>query len=317
MAALSRTRATGTMMGITAVVIWSSLFAVTRSVIEQLGMFWSTAAANLIAGTLGLAIAATQPAGLDAIRKLPRNYLLGCGLLFVIYNAALYLALQTAANRSQVMEVTLVNYLWPACTIALMVPILGKRARITLLPGLALAVCGIYIGMRAGSDESLATMRGHILANPLPYVLALTAALSWGLYSNLSRRWAGDSDAGAVPVFLLATGAILLLGAFAFEPIPLGRLTPRGVLELLYLTIGPTLLAYTLWDFGMRKGSIIAISNTSFLAPLISTIINSVYLGVSLGVELWFACGLVILGAVVCKWSITDGRCPECDSVAS
>ena len=206
--------ATGTIMGITAVVIWGSIFAITRSVIEQFGMLWSMSTANLVAGTIGLAIVATRPGGLNVIRNLPRAYLAGCGFLFLVYNASLYLALQLASDHSQVVEVTLVNYLWPAFTVVLMVPILGKRARITLLPGLALALFGIFLGMRAGSDVSLATMLDHLLTNPLPYLLGFVAALSWGLYSNLARHWGGTSDAGAVPLFLLATGAVLAAGAW-------------------------------------------------------------------------------------------------------
>jgi drug/metabolite transporter (DMT)-like permease len=136
--------------------------------------------------------------------------------------------------------------------------------------------------------------------------LALIAAMTWGLYSNLARRWAGHSQAGAVPWFLLATGLVLVIGAVLFEPLPTGRLRPRGAVELLYLAIGPTLLAYMFWDFGIRKGNIVAISSVSFLTPLISSAINCVYLGVSPGASLWLACGLVILGALVCKWSIRD-----------
>ena len=38
--------------------------------------------------------------------------------------------------------------------------------------------------------------------NPLAYSLALVAAVCWALYSNLTRRWAGDHEDGAVAVFL-------------------------------------------------------------------------------------------------------------------
>ena len=82
----------------------------------------------------------------------------------------------------------------------------------------------------------------------------------------------------------------------------------RGLLELLYLTLGPTLLAYMMWDVGMRKGNIILISNTSFFGPLISTLINCIYLRVPMGRELWAACGMVIIGAMVCKWSLADAK---------
>ena len=45
-------QATGTAMGLVAILLWGSLFAITRSIIEQIGMLWSMAAANLIAWLL-------------------------------------------------------------------------------------------------------------------------------------------------------------------------------------------------------------------------------------------------------------------------
>ena len=291
-------------MGIAAVVIWGSLFSVARSVIEQFGMLWSMSIANLLAGFIGLGIAAARPTGFRRVFSLSRAYLVVCGLLFVVYNVAVYLALQLAGSHDQVIEVSLINYLWPAITVVLMVPILGKRARITLLPSLAVALAGIYLGMRAGRNVSLAMLCDHLRTHPLPYILALLAALSWGFYSNLARRWAGDG--GAVPLFLLVTGAALAIAAVAGEPFPSRPLTIRATIEMLYFTLCPTLLAYTLWDAGMRKGNIVPISSVSFFAPLISVLISCFYLHVPMSLKLAGACGLVIVGAVACKWSIIE-----------
>lgn len=293
-------------MGLLAILLWGSLFAIARSIIEQIGMLWSMAAANLIAGALGLGIAAAKPGGIGAVGRLPRAYLGGCGLLFVVYNAALFVAIQLATDHAQVVEVGLINYLWPALTVALAVPILGQRARLTLLPGLAIALAGIYIGMTTGKDVSLATIRTNMLANPLPYLLALVAAASWALYSNLARRWAGDTETGGAPAFLLATGVVLAGAACAFEPFPVDGWTVRGAAELIYLAIFPTMLAYVLWDFGIRKGNVLVVSSASLFAPFISTLITCLYLGVPMGARLWAACGLVIVGAVTCRYSIVE-----------
>jgi len=39
---------------------------------------------------------------------------------------------------------------------------------------------------------------------------------------------------------------------------------------------------------------------------LLSVIISSLYLQVVIKANLWIACGLVIVGAVICKFSIID-----------
>ncbi len=317
MATTHRGQALATLLGIAAVVMWGSLVGIARSVFEQMGMLWSAAAISLISGGLGLGIAAVRSRGLTVFRGLPLRYLIGCGLLFIVNNVVFYIALKLAVDGGQVVEVGLVNYLWPALTLCLAVPVLGKRARPTLLPGLLVALGGTYLGMAAGDGISLAVMVKHLASNPLPYLLAFVGACAWGLYSNLSRRWAGASDRGAVPLFLLGTGVVLAAAAPFFEPLKDLTWTGRAVAELAYLTLFPTLLAYLFWDTAMRKGNLVLVSSISFFTPLISTVISCAYLGVAMGLQLWLACGMVIIGAIVCQYSVVDGpsrpgrRCEE------
>jgi len=82
--------------------------------------------------------------------------------------------------------------------------------------------------------------------------------------------------------------------------------TPRVVMELLYMSIFPTFLAYSFWDTAMRKGNIILVASLSYFTPLLSIIISSLYLQIVIKPSLWIACGLVIAGAVICKFSIID-----------
>jgi drug/metabolite transporter (DMT)-like permease len=295
-----------TLLGIAAIVIWGSLIGVARSVIEQVGVLWSAAAVSLVGGGLGLVVTKVWVTRRPESVTLSVRYLFGCGLLFVVYNAAIYIAIRLAADRSQTVEIGLVNYLWPALTVALGVPILRHKAGPGLLPGLIIAMVGIYLGMTTGKEISLQTIGRNLLTGPWPYVLGLLAAISWALYSNIARRWAGNARDGAVPIFLLATGVVLAAAAAAFEPLPRHTWTVRAVAELLYLAVFPTLLAYVFWDTAMRRGNIILVSSVSFFTPLISTIMSCLYLRVPMGLQLWAACGLVIVGAAVCKQSVTE-----------
>ncbi|HOA73852.1 MAG TPA: aromatic amino acid DMT transporter YddG [Phycisphaerae bacterium] len=301
----SREQLTGTCLGIAAILIWSSLVAVARGTSEHLGVLASAALANLVGGGLAVAVAQMRTGYLEKVIRLPRNYLLGCGALFVLYNLALYPALQAAATEQQVIEVGLIQYLWPALTLALAVPVLGKNASPWLVPGLIVATAGAFLA-KSGGSLSWASFRVGLDTNPWPYALALVAAMSWALYSNLARRWAGQRGVSGAPLFLTATGVALAIvhavrgGGYHLD----WQLRP--VLELAYLTLFPTLLAYVFWDFAMRQGNIILVSSLSFFTPLLSTLISSIYLGVPMGVDLWIASGLVIVGAFICKRSIRE-----------
>ena len=105
-------------------------------------------------------------------------------------------------------------------------------------------------------------------------------------------------------VFLIATGIVLGLTHAASAGsirIPLGL---RPLAELAYFTLFPTLLAYLFWDVAMRKGHVVLVVSFSFFAPLISTLISCLYLGVPMGHDLWMASALIIVGAAICQRSV-------------
>jgi drug/metabolite transporter (DMT)-like permease len=306
MASAKREWALGTLLGILAVLLWGSTIAAIRSVVEQLGALGAGGFANLIGGGLLCLVLAAQPGRLRRAVALPRQYLVGCGLLFVAYCPPLYLAMYWSATREQAVQVALINYLWPAMTLALSVPILRKRARPTLAPAICLALAGVYLAMAQGGAVSWQSFRHNIASNPWPYAMAFMAAALWALYSALSCRWAGNLSDTAVPFFLLATGLILVIAWWAEGATIRHPWTRRSVMELLYLALLPTLLAYWFWDVAMRKGNIILVTSLSFFIPLISTAMSCFYLGVAAGPSLWLACLLVVGGAVLCKLSILE-----------
>jgi drug/metabolite transporter (DMT)-like permease len=231
--------------------------------------------------------------------------LLGSGGLFVLYIVTFYLALGLAANRTQVLSVGLINYLWPALSLAFSIPILGRRAKPLFGLGVLIALAGTWLGAGADSNFSAdAVLAGR--AGLLPYLLALVAAVSWALYSNLSRLWAGDHNGGGVPIFLLASGAVLgLMRAITPET---SQWSWQTGVELAYMAAFPGMLAYVLWDLAVRKGEITLIASLSYLTPLLSTIISVIVLGAAAGPMLWTGAVLIIVGAVVCKRSILDPK---------
>ena len=140
----------------------------------------------------------------------------------------------------------------------------------------------------------------------LPYVLALAAAVCWGLYSNFSRRWASGHDGVGVPLFLLASG--LLLGLLRLGQAETSIWSSGTVLELLYMAVFPGMLAYAMWDNAVRRGRIIFVAVLSYLTPLLSTIFSSIVLSVRPGAALWLGSLFVIAGAVICKYAIDDDK---------
>ena len=301
-----------TLCGFLAILLWSTTIALARSLSEKLGPLTSGAAVYLVGGLFCLLHLRRSTPPLIALRQLPRLYLIGCGAVFVLYMFALFAAIGLAAARSQVLEVGMVNYLWPSLTILFSLFLLGKKGSWPLIPGSLLALLGVFLVLTQETAISWPSLAQNVTANPLAYGLALIAALSWGRYSNLTRRWAGSGDtdgsssgSGGVAFFMLATGvALLLLRLFSME---VSVWNPRALAEVLFLGLA-TSLAYVCWDVAMRRGDIVLIGAASYFTPFLSTLTSCIYLQIATGPRLWIGCFAIIVGSLLSWRSISDGR---------
>ena len=288
-------------LGLLAIVLWSTTIACSRSMAEQLGAFTSAATVYLTAGMIGCGILAVRGQLVVTLRQADRRYLYGCGGLMVAYTVLLYAAVGLAQSRAQVVTVTVCNYLWPSLTLLFAVPILGWRTRpFVLLAGTLIGVTGVALAVGAdGFDARSGWSWGTHAVSTLP---ALLAAVAWGLYSNFSRRWGGAQAGNPMPVFLLASGVVLLLlRACRMEH---SAWTARVCWEAAYMAIFPTLLAYVCWDTAARRGNLSLVAAFSYLTPLLSVLVSSLYLDLPVRPQQWLAGVLVVLGAMLCKFSV-------------
>ncbi len=288
--------ARATLGGLVAILLWSGTVALARSAGEAVGPVTAAAAACSVGGVMSLGSLAVSGARRRRVRELPRRYLLGCGALFVANMLLLFLAVGTAANREQTLAVGLLNYLWPPLTVVLSVPLLGLRANRLLGPGLLLALGGLVVVVTAGHGPAWQSLVRTLSTDPLPHLLAVGAALTWALYSTLTRRWAGSREGGAVAVFLPATALVLVLVAGLRDE--QRAWSGRGAVEVLVLGLA-TWAAYTLWDGAMRRGNVVLVAAASYLTPLLSTLVSCLYLAVVPGAQLWLGCGLLVAGSLL------------------
>jgi drug/metabolite transporter (DMT)-like permease len=296
----SSDRRASTVLGFAAILLWSTTVAFGRSLGEQLGPLTTASLIYLLGGMVGSVLLALS-GKLRQVRTLPRLYLYGCGGLFVLYMGSLYLGLGLAESRIQALQIGLLNYLWPALTVLLSVPILGLRASPLLIPGALLAAAGVFVATSLGDPGTWSAGQAGPAWISLPHFLGLSAALSWALYSNLSRRWAGPIAGHAVPVFMLCTG--LLLGLARLLSAESTRWSLRTVAELAFMVIGSN-MAYVFWERAMRRGDIVLVATASLGTPLLSTLVSTYYLAARPGAYLWIGCAMVVCGALLCKTSV-------------
>ncbi|MBW8366918.1 MAG: DMT family transporter [Arenimonas sp.] len=250
-------RGRATLAGFAAVLLWSSL-AVLTTATGTIPPFQLLAMGFGIAGLAGVALL-LRPGGpgVAALRQPWAAGALGIGALFGYH--ALYLI---ALKRAPAVEANLINYLWPLLIVVFAAGIGGTRVR----PGQWL---GTVLGLAAAA---LLVTRGRSLqidpAHVPGYAAALGAALIWALYSVLNRRFEAVPSA-AMAGSCLAVGVLGGIAHLAFETTVAPTAGQWALIGLLGL--GPTGIAFWLWDIGTKRGDIAVLGTLSYAAPLLST----------------------------------------------
>jgi drug/metabolite transporter (DMT)-like permease len=199
--------------------------------------------------------------------------LLGVGL----YNSLQYLALQTSTP----INVTLVASGMPVWMLLVGRLFFGVPVRAKQVIGAVLSIAGVLVVLCRGDAQQLAALR--LVTGDLYMILA---TIAWSFYSWLLLQ---QKDVPAVradwAAFLLAQVAygVLWSGALAGAE---WALTDAHVawsgkvgLALLYVAIGPAILAMRFWGAGMQQAGPTVGAFFINLTPLFTALLSSAFLG--------------------------------------
>jgi drug/metabolite transporter (DMT)-like permease len=139
------------------------------------------------------------------------------------------------------------------------------------------------------------------------YLLTLLTAVSWALYSNLTKKYHTDDDIAALPIIFIVSGLLFFFvqifnGQFVFSCLT----SLYKNYELIYMIICPTTIAYLFWYIAMKKGNKNLVVSISFLIPLLSILVLSVKFSKEIGILFWVAALFLITGAFLSYKAIPE-----------
>lgn len=258
-----RARLRATLIGFIAVLLWATLalFTTATGAVPPFLLLSLTFGIAFAVSLLRWAyLARRDPASFRRLfHQPPAVWLLGIVGLFGYH--ALYF---TALDNAPPVEASLIAYLWPLLIVLLSAPLAGEKLGWPHLLGAFLGFAGVAL---------LAFGRGVNFAGDhmLGYALALGCALTWSLYSVLSRRF-GETPTDAIAAFCAASAVLSLVCHLAFER-TVWPATPTAWLAVLALGCGPAGTAFYFWDHAVKRGDIRALGALSYATPILSTAI--------------------------------------------
>ncbi|MDY0977493.1 aromatic amino acid DMT transporter YddG [Massilia sp. CFBP9012] len=287
-----------TLIGLLAILLWSSIVGLIRSVSASLGATGGAAMIYTVASILLL-----LTVGPSKVRAFPRAYLIWGSLLFVAYEMCLALSIGYGNTNRQAIEVGMVNYLWPAFTMAFAIVFNGQRTSWLIVPGLALAIGGVcwVLGGDGGFDPQ--AMAANVRDNPLSYGLAFVGTLIWASYCTVTARIAKGSN--GVTLFFMLTALALWIKYLVVGGAPM-RFDTQSVIHLL-LAAAAMGFGYAAWNVGILHGNVTVLAGASYFIPVFSAALAALVLDTPLSFSFWQGAAMVCAGSVLC-WLATRRR---------
>lgn len=288
------TPAKATFVGLIAIILWSALVALIKSVSESFGAIGGAALIYSLA-TVFLIVTI----GLPKLSTFPKRYLWLGSILFVTYEICLSLAIGFSQDGRQAIEVGMINYLWPTLTIVASILFNKQRATLLVAPGFILSILGIFWVLGNGKAFDLSLMLSNIEDNPLSYGLSFMGAIIWSGYCVVTARMAEGKN--GITFFFLLVAITLWIQYFLMGQTAL-HFTLESVIYL-FCTALAMGFGYAAWNIGMLHGNVIILATASYFTPIFSTIIAAIMLSTTLSFGFWQGVMMVCAGSILCYLS--------------
>ncbi len=279
------------MSGMGAITIWFFV-PLTLALIGDMPPFLLGAFANLVAFSIVCLWWLYKGESLPGkFRMMPKAYLMGI-FGFTLYNTLFVYAMKTGP----LLEVSLLNFTWPAFLIIFSVLVQKMKPDGYALAGIALCFTGAVFVF--ASRGALTFSAGHITL-----LMGLLCGLIWGVYSTLLKRIPIRSD--QVAVFFLTTGVTMLTLHLLFEP----TVWPSTALRWsLLLVFAFSRMAYMMWNYAMKHGSARVVGSLSYFIPLVSTSLLAAAGFARYSPYLALGAGLIITGCLTINFKAIAGN---------
>ena len=284
-----------TLIGLTAVIFWSTNVGLIRSVSESFG---AVAGAALIYSVASVILLFTI--GMPKFSTIPKSYLCWGSLLFVAYELCFALSIGYAQNSRQAIEVGMINYLWPTFTLLFAIIFNNIKANILIIPGCILALVGICWVLGGDTGFDLFQIWTNLKANPLSYGLAFAAAILWATYCSVTVKTSQGKN--LVTIFFALVAVVLWIKYFFMSGSAINFTYDNTV--TLIMAAGALGLGYGAWNIGIISGNMTLMAGASYFTPVLSAFFAALLLSTSLSFIFWQGVAMVTTGAVLC-WLAT------------
>lgn len=294
------TSSRATLIGFSAVILWSSIVGLIKEVTHSFGPLFGSALMYSIAFLFLFATIGWIP-----LRTFPRKYLIWGGLLMVSYELCLSLSIAYSQNSKQAIEIGMVNYLWPSFTLVSTILFTDRKSSWLIFPGILLSMFGIVWVLGGDAGFSPSQMLHNISINPLSYGLAFLGACLWSAYCVATIKISKGTN--GITLFFMLTALVLWTKYLISDEITIPVVS---MLSVIYLVLAAAAMGfgYAAWNIGIIKGNVTILTGASYFIPIFSSAISSTLLATVLGFSFWQGSSMICAGSILCWLSTKTSK---------
>ncbi|UCO97415.1 DMT family transporter [Metapseudomonas lalkuanensis] len=210
------------------------------------------------------------------------------------YSVLLYFAARTTVA----INLTLLNTCLPLATFIGAGVLLNEWPTRRAWLGMAVATCGLLVLIAQGQLAQLAALS----FNPGDLIMLL-AVVDWALYTLLLRRWSNYFKLPPLVLLgaLVACGVPMLLPFYLLELASGQRfeLSAENFAAIGYTGLCASLLAYLLWNQGIRVLGVAKAVLTNYLMPVFTALLGYLLLGEGLQAYHWLGGAMIFAGLLL------------------
>jgi drug/metabolite transporter (DMT)-like permease len=306
---MARPRIDPTLAGSFSILVWGCAIPIAKSVEDRIGLVAFLGFAFTAMAVFGVLrhLLLREPL---PDRRIFRDWRLYARWFCFVLHEGFLAASLALVQRRHMPFVILLNYLWPTaiilCSIFLAAVSVTRWWSVILGSLLVLSSIGFEVLGPHPATTGLFARKADCLA----YLLVFVGAISWGLYSALSRRFGPQTGGASVlPLFQATLGTALV-----FSLLPGSTAWSHFTLRAAVLLAGYCFLlfvAYLTWDTGMRFGNVVLLSLFADLIPWLSLLTTSLMLHVSIPPQAAIAAVVLVAGAIITRTGTTQRQPPD------
>ena len=275
-------------------IMFGSAFASAKMVVGEMPAIVA-AALRFAGGGIVLAVIAlimrerTHPISCRAML-----YAAGAGLIGVFgYNALFFWALTLAPSLDGSIIIPVLS---PLITSGLMISFGKEQASPSRLAGLLMGLLGAAVFLYGAGSFSVSN--GRLFGD----MLFLLAAGCWAIYSIVSKQLLGTGNISALQATACATSSgslgLILLAIPQWGAVSWGHISHTAWLNVAFLILGPTALAYMLYFHGLKYVKASTATLMMLLVPACGAFFSIVLMGESLNMMQCIGVLILLAGAL-------------------